>query len=332
MYKGEYKNSKKYGSWDIYYQKQYGNYKNEQIGGGSFDDENLKNGKWIELNKKFSFYNEITFSGEYKHGQKIGAWEIYCCYKENLKDGQWIEKNNQFLMACQVINQGEYLKGKKVGRWDILFRNNSKSLFQLIGGGSYDEKNMKTGIWIQLNDQFHNNFIIHKGEYKNNLKIGRWIIQKIFSNKIIGYGCYDEQQLKQGQWIELSDFYNNCHQITYNGDYLNGKKVGIWDVMNNQDEKKQIITYQRNFRNNILAKSHIQGSNDKYKSISIKMLLLQITIQLNKIWIIKKEQNNSIIQQNLILIMILKKINQFFKIRRKEIQIFLNQYTCLKFQ
>ncbi|CAD8130917.1 unnamed protein product [Paramecium sonneborni] len=59
IYKGEYKNSKKYGSWDIYYQKQYGNYKNEQMllqiikhysGGGSFDDENLKNGKWIELN------------------------------------------------------------------------------------------------------------------------------------------------------------------------------------------------------------------------------------------------------------------------------------------
>ncbi|CAD8130918.1 unnamed protein product [Paramecium sonneborni] len=69
----------------------------------------------------------------------------------------------------QFINQGEYLKGKKVGRWDILFRNNSTSLFQLMyfekkilffiysGGGSYNEQNMKTGIWIQLNDQFHNN-------------------------------------------------------------------------------------------------------------------------------------------------------------------------------
>ncbi|CAD8129907.1 unnamed protein product [Paramecium sonneborni] len=32
-------------------------------------------------------------------------------------------------------------------------------------------------------------------------------------------------------WVELSEEFNDDSQVTYNGDYKNGKKVGMWDIV-----------------------------------------------------------------------------------------------------
>lgn len=45
-------------------------------GGGAYDEEGdgIKIGKWIELQNKFDCYNQITYTGEYVNGKKVGIW------------------------------------------------------------------------------------------------------------------------------------------------------------------------------------------------------------------------------------------------------------------
>ncbi|CAD8118556.1 unnamed protein product [Paramecium sonneborni] len=69
-YNGEYNtNGTKAGRWNIIYRKLDLEY--IQIGGGSFDQEGTKFGKWIEITKSY----EVTQNGEYnKNGVKVGTW------------------------------------------------------------------------------------------------------------------------------------------------------------------------------------------------------------------------------------------------------------------
>ncbi|CAD8128965.1 unnamed protein product [Paramecium sonneborni] len=98
-----------------------------KIGGGLYDQEGnqIKIGKWIELDKKFNHHNQIINSGEYNiHGMKIGRWDImYCKYKE-----------------------------KKYQKMQILLK-----IIQIFsGGGSYDQEGnqIKIGEWVKLHHQF----------------------------------------------------------------------------------------------------------------------------------------------------------------------------------
>ncbi|CAD8213357.1 unnamed protein product [Paramecium pentaurelia] len=66
----EYFNDYKKGTWKYIY-------KNNIIGGGSYNDSGQRNGKWIELSEGFYKYSQITYKGEYKNGKKVGNWDIF---------------------------------------------------------------------------------------------------------------------------------------------------------------------------------------------------------------------------------------------------------------
>ncbi|CAD8124781.1 unnamed protein product [Paramecium sonneborni] len=278
-YHGEYKNDKKVGRWNTMWKKAYGDYMNEQIGGGQYDqgnqygDTSIKIGEWIELTDSFWGDSQVIYKGEYQNGKKIGKWEIlWRMYdkkpfqligggqydedekneRESVKTGNWIELNNGFYNRSQVIYNGEYKNGKKVGRWNILWREeDSDQQFQVIGGGSYDDQigSLKIGKWIELSDGFMDNSqVIYIGEYQNGNKIGFWDINWIYNgiNQQIGGGLYDDGKegrlgLKIGKWVELSYDYREGSQITYTGEYQNGKKIGIWDCYWIQNESNQKI-------------------------------------------------------------------------------------------
>ncbi|CAD8068158.1 unnamed protein product [Paramecium sonneborni] len=65
-----------------------------------------------------------------------------------------------------------------------MFRQDSSSNFQQIGGGSYEsnEGEKKIGKWVELNERFYNGYqITYNGEYnRNGMKTGIWLI--------MGYG------------------------------------------------------------------------------------------------------------------------------------------------
>ncbi|CAD8183787.1 unnamed protein product [Paramecium pentaurelia] len=226
-YSGEYKNGKKVSIWETKYQHKY-------IGGGSYDygDEGIKVGRWIELSDGFYKYSQVTYNGEYKSGKKVGRWDIkyegqligggsYNNGGDEFKIGRWFELSDGFRWNSQISFEGEYINSTKIGRWDI------------FGGGFYDEdaNGIKIGRWIELSDEFWSSSqIIYNGEYKNGRKVGRWEIQH--ESKMIGGGFYDEEGygIKIGRWIELSDEFWSSSQITYNGEYKNGRKVGRWEI------------------------------------------------------------------------------------------------------
>ncbi|CAK60119.1 unnamed protein product (macronuclear) [Paramecium tetraurelia] len=119
------------------------------------------------------------------------------------------------------------------------------------GGGSYDEGggNIKIGMWVEWQKIYinhFNNYITYNGEYKNGQKVGRWEICLIQFNKesnnwkkcVSGGGSYDEVRgLKIGKWVEI------VSEISQIGEYLNGKKVGIWKDIDNENKLIACVFY-----------------------------------------------------------------------------------------
>ncbi|CAD8110077.1 unnamed protein product [Paramecium primaurelia] len=258
IYQGEYLNGKKIGTWDINRKrlaiflnlngcKKKGNL--ELIGWEQYDQQGQKNGKWVELSDDFQKETQILYCGEYKSGRKCGIWEIHYQIQSNrpfyligcgiynmegYKNGRWVEVTKNFLSDGQVIYEGQYKNGKKIGKWDIKVKNDQT--FEKIGYGSYDEQEHKNGIWLELSENYRNIYseVTYYGEYKKDKKIGKWeIYYKQSSNypfKLIGSGSYNDESVKYGIWIELSDYFSNQNEVLYQGVYQNGRKVGKWDI------------------------------------------------------------------------------------------------------
>ncbi|CAD8176801.1 unnamed protein product [Paramecium octaurelia] len=250
---GEYRNGKKVGRWQTL----------DEMGGGQYAEkgQDLKSGRLIERSYDFSNDLKVFYKGQYNDGKKIGKWEIenermqigggyYDEGQNGFKVGRWIELCEESRSNSLITFTGEYQYGKKIGRWDIWYQNYEKN--KQIGGGLYDEKglNIKIGKWIELSDRFsQGEKVIYSGEYKNNTRIGRWDIwyQKDKEFQRIGGGQYEDDGIKIGKWIELSkEFrsdYQPSEQITYHGEYNNGKKVGIWVEMNQKYKKLKELKY-----------------------------------------------------------------------------------------
>ncbi|CAD8154083.1 unnamed protein product [Paramecium octaurelia] len=251
--KGEYINDIKQGTWKYIYN-------NDIIGGGYYDYQGLKNGKWIELHDEFWKDEQILYIGEYKDNRKIGIWDIwfkeeygikfqqigggsYDCGGDNNKIGRWIEPIDGRTCASKATQNGAYKNGKKIGRWDIKQKGelmyNIKIAQQNSGGGLYDSEGNghKIGKWVELNDRFDNwTFVTEKGKYQNGQRVGKWAIK--FEEEKIGGGSYDEigNGIKIGNWVELSYAFWRDVQVTQYGEYKNGKKVGRWFFENEEEQ------------------------------------------------------------------------------------------------
>ncbi|CAD8121354.1 unnamed protein product [Paramecium sonneborni] len=253
---------------------------------GNLYQNGKKVGKWIEILKQLSKNNQVTFSGTYECGFKVGRWNINFAnsvigggeyqeiqtlqeyYSEQLhefyeidciqqstqgqelqdfsnqstqnlanqeiqykykKKGRWQELHELFSQEQQVTYIGNYEQGRKVGEWQTyLFKN-------LIGKEFYNEEGLKHGQWSEV--YFINNeksIITFNGEYKKGEKIGLWNI--LDQKNLIGGGKYDNDGLKKGQWKELFEQYSQKAQVTYSGEYKNGKKVGDWIIENKKSQ------------------------------------------------------------------------------------------------
>ncbi|CAD8198413.1 unnamed protein product [Paramecium octaurelia] len=259
VYSGEYKNGKKVGTWNTLWREK-GTQNFSMIGGGEYDDneeqDSIKIGMWNELDDQFKLGFQVIFTGEYHNGQKVGRWDIlwrdegrqpfqqigggqynFNDEKGSHKIGRWIELSDAFKSDSQVTYNGPYKNGQKTGRWDIFWREETRSPFQLIGGGQYEDDeekgSRKIGIWIELRDRFkQDSQVTYKGQYRCGQKIGRWDI--CYKEQIFGGGEYDVKNngcsCKIGNWIDLSDEFREYSQVTYQGKYNQGEKIGQWDI------------------------------------------------------------------------------------------------------
>ncbi|CAD8117458.1 unnamed protein product [Paramecium sonneborni] len=269
-YFGEYnKKGRKVGKWSIRWNEKG---QNKQIGGGSFDEQGIKIGRWMELCEGFNSEKQVTYNGEYNQkGMKVGRWDINYCeegkqeYKligggsygegvNQIKIGKWVELDEGFgdgIGQNKITYNGEYnMKGMKVGRWDISYDKNDGNGQKQIGGGSYGEGDgqIKIGKWVELWENFgFLSQITYSGEYnKKGMKVGRWDINYcdwgMDQYKQIGGGSYAEGdgQIKIGKWIELDQGFERDKKVTFNGEYnMKGVKIGIWVEMDIGENKKR---------------------------------------------------------------------------------------------
>ncbi|CAD8206686.1 unnamed protein product [Paramecium octaurelia] len=190
---GEYEDDQRKGTWKYIYE-------DKDFGGGEYNNQSEKNGKWIELSAGFWEYSQITYNGEYKNGKKINRWEImfqgndllskqkqigggsYDGEGNGSKIGEWIELGEAFRESSQVTLRGEYQQNKKVGNWKIYWCWCGKN--QEIGGGQY-ENGIKVGFWIDLSDGFASYMqVTQNGTYNNGKKVGMWVEKDIKKNEI----------------------------------------------------------------------------------------------------------------------------------------------------
>ncbi|CAD8105115.1 unnamed protein product [Paramecium sonneborni] len=269
-FNGEYKKGKKIGLWESYFNWDG----NQKIGGGLYDEvgDEIKIGRWIDFNKTYKTDSQVTYNGEYINGKKVGRWNIwfneyddgwnnkqmqilniinnikifsggglYDQEGNEIKIGRWVEQSEAFFIYSQVTYVGEYKNNKKVGRWDIWYNSYDKGWKnKKIGGGTYNkgDDEIKIGKWTELSDRFNNyTEIIYQGEYKHNQKVGKWEIT--YDGIQSGGGQYDEdgKGIKIGNWIEFSESFHKYHQLIYDGQYKNGKKIGRWMEMDIKENK-----------------------------------------------------------------------------------------------
>ncbi|CAD8107838.1 unnamed protein product [Paramecium sonneborni] len=207
--------------------------------GGYYNNQGIKIGLWNQLFEYYWDNAQITFYGIYHNGIKVQNWKIV--YLNHIigggqynqlseKQGKWVEIDSNFYNLNKVKLIGEYHKGKKVGLWQIM--NNSK----IVGLGIFGYNGMKKGRWVELSENFWNcSILIQTGRYQNGKKEGIWSNEfkedSDNDSSVIGGGEYNQNGLKDGNWIELHENFWNCCQVTYNGNYLYGKKIGKWQTI-----------------------------------------------------------------------------------------------------
>ncbi|CAD8129677.1 unnamed protein product [Paramecium sonneborni] len=157
---GEYLNDFRIGRWNCICQYR-------KIGGGIYNKEGWKQGKWIEPDERIYDIKKVSYNGEYNmNNMKVGRWDImYCKYDEK-----------------------EYKQ--------IIF----KSTNVYSAGGSYDQEGnqRKVGKWVELDAgfycfQYNSKQVTYNGEYNmNNMKVGRWDIMYCDRG---GNGKYKQMQI-----------------------------------------------------------------------------------------------------------------------------------------
>ncbi|CAD8045737.1 unnamed protein product [Paramecium primaurelia] len=260
---GTYQNGIKIGEWLAIFQE-FSNSEERIIGRGFYNKNGLKIGKWIDVVDKFWIFCQVTEVGEYNEGRRIKNWEIQTSkfknennskigggsYQEDagLKIGQWSELHENFFENCDVIYSGEYKNGKRVGKWVIKQKQKNLEKYKKIGGGTYNQDGQKVGKWIDLFENFSDEYqVFFIGEYQMGRKIGRWNISVVQLNNThlenYGGGFYNERGLKVGTWVELHEtncanrYSENSFNIIYAGVYQEGKKIGRWDTKYREEEQ-----------------------------------------------------------------------------------------------
>ncbi|CAD8156351.1 unnamed protein product [Paramecium pentaurelia] len=308
---GQYRQGQKFGKWSILF-REYSNFKFKYVGGGMFE-QGKKIQQWTELDQYYGKDNEIIQVGCYKEGIKIDRWDIK--YREDsdkqfqilgggeyddkgIKIGQWKQIDNHFSKDNQIILIGNYRKGKKFGRWDTYYKQSSQ--FQLIAGGDYDDAGLQIGNWIDIDEFFKSKYKQIKmnirhcqftliGQYQDGKKVGRWDILSLQNRNS------EVKNLENGQnWIiVLLSIYSfsqkNFSQLQFldGGEYINGKKEGLWVSQIQEKLKFQIELVQKLFKyitHSVLEES-IKLMQKQGNGLNLLTLLTMIVKQLKLVYI-----------------------------------------------
>ncbi|CAD8172849.1 unnamed protein product [Paramecium pentaurelia] len=283
---GTYKSGLKQGNWDTLFQQKYYDtfnkmyFNNNFSGGGFYDKNGIKQGNWIELQESFSDSFLVTSKGEYRCGKKVGRWNIYFGCSEiqdyHIGGGLYDDNGGKIGVWIQLCdNQSRYLNLKKIENQIQFRRVNIINKKKLEDGTIYlkirqseeeftikMEKNQINGqncIKIFQSNLFKLDLqqsycqIIYIGQYFEGIKQGRWDIKFKYKEVNlkdygkIGGGMYDKNGRQNGMWIDVDETFSNQSQVSYQGEYNEGIKIGKWDYVLNRNNKNKLDIFGGGF-------------------------------------------------------------------------------------
>ncbi|CAD8089899.1 unnamed protein product [Paramecium sonneborni] len=186
----------------------------------------------IENSFRVSHFTKKKYYVECKNGEFIYSKDGGLLRKEKIKKNSYIITTFDQLSS---LKWGIEYEKQNMAKWCPIWDQK-----KLNAGGYIKDDDCKIGKWIDLSENFSNiSKVTHEGVYEDGIKIGRWVT--IYSEKIIGEGIYNSKGMKKGKWVEIYQRFSDCCQITFHGEYREGKKFGLWEILHTTPKKKQII-------------------------------------------------------------------------------------------
>ncbi|CAD8120188.1 unnamed protein product [Paramecium sonneborni] len=176
-----------------------------------------KQEEWIQIQIKITEEKQIQYLAKDQSIIRIDALED-------------IPLSHQILTNLEQIKnlkwEVEYgKKNQKFAKFSVSWKG--KKLSNV--GGYYLNNGLKQGRWGELFEDFKG--VYYSGEYYNEMRIGFW--KQTQYNMKIGGGLYNNYGQQNGKWIELFENFSSL-QLTCQGEYKNGKKVGCWNIYHYQ--------------------------------------------------------------------------------------------------
>ncbi|CAD8129136.1 unnamed protein product [Paramecium sonneborni] len=195
--------------------------------------------EYMWLPQKMSFFIQLTKNQEVKYIYEGEILRIDQVLDKEIKPE--IMKN--LVQIKHLRWEGQYGKNKeKIGKWIAYWKNQDLNI------GGYYENGLKTGIWIDIEEDFWNDLqFLYTGEYKNGRRKGKWetMYREYEENEFfkIGGGFYNEDGKKDGIWIDLHENFQIWCYVIYIGEYHNDNRKGKWEIRykSYQDQEFRII-------------------------------------------------------------------------------------------
>jgi antitoxin component YwqK of YwqJK toxin-antitoxin module len=199
------------------------------------DEKGLKHGLWKGYHKES---NRLRFEGNFNHGKEIGLFKFFDDTKANTviatREFSEKEKNSCYTIfynqSGNKVSEGKVINKLFEGEWKY-YHFNSPEIMTL--------EFYKNGKLEGIRKVFYKNgTIAEETTYKNGKKEGAY--KSYAENGII----LEESIYKNDVYEGLAVFKNANNVITGKGLFKNGKKIGIWEVLENGKLVKKNMNYQ----------------------------------------------------------------------------------------
>ncbi|CAD8200480.1 unnamed protein product [Paramecium octaurelia] len=196
--------------------------------GGYYDENGSKIGKWIELFENYWDFSPVTYVGEYQVGNKQGRWDTFYDKQkmQSFTNRLNLEEEVVIRMVIKLVFGLIYTK-IIIAHVKLLIQESIRTIIKLVDGIQCFKTKLCIKYHLEIYKiQWNCCQVIYRGEFKNNIMVGRWDTIFLENNTIIGGGNYDINGLKEGLWVDLHDGFNIYYKHIQTGNYQNGIRQG----------------------------------------------------------------------------------------------------------
>ncbi len=194
------------------------------------DEKGKKEGLWKGF---YEGSKRLRYEGTFVHGKEIGVFNFYDDTKEKkiIATREFNEKDNSayttfFDQSKNKVSEGKIVNKLFEGQWKY-YHLGSKEIMTT--------ENYSKGKLEGLRSVFYlDGKIAEEGTYKNNLKEG--LYKKYAANGIV----LEESVFKNNEYHGLAIFKDVDGSIASTGQFVKGKKSGIWQFFEKGKKVKEV--------------------------------------------------------------------------------------------